>query len=140
MFFLTCLLHLIQLTIMYFPLGWKVCSVCQVKYLNGYNPIWNNASRECLFAVFYLTVCFFVIWCTTRFSSWSSGVHNVYPSSWDHCATTLGVISLVSWWQIAIYITASWQWVKFLLFLEEFRTLYCRYSAMDDSKSSKTKR
>ena len=25
------------------------------------------------------------------------------------------------------------------LFLEEFRTLYCRYSAMDDSKSSKTK-
>ena len=26
----------------------------------------------------------FVIWCTTGFSSWSSGFHNVYPSSWDH--------------------------------------------------------
>jgi len=37
----------------------------------------------------------------------------------------------------AVYITGSWQWVKFLLFHEEIRTLYCWYSAMNDPKSSK---
>ena len=33
---------------------------------------------------------FFVIWCTTGFSSWSSGFHNVYPSTWNHCAAIWG--------------------------------------------------
>ena len=32
--------------------------VCQVKYFNGFDPIWNNALRECLFMVFYLTFSF----------------------------------------------------------------------------------
>ena len=32
----------------------------------------------------------FVSWCTAGFSSWSSGFHNVYPSSWDHCAAIWG--------------------------------------------------
>jgi len=34
--------------------------VCQVKYLNGVDPIWNIAHRECLFMVFYLTFIFFI--------------------------------------------------------------------------------
>ena len=40
------------------PLGKKTCLVCQVEYLNGLDPIWNNALRECLFMVFYLTFSF----------------------------------------------------------------------------------
>jgi hypothetical protein len=34
------------------PLGKKTCLVCQVEYLNGLDPIWNNAPRECLFMYF----------------------------------------------------------------------------------------
>jgi len=32
--------------------------ICQVKYLNSFDPIWNNAPRESLFMVFYLTFSF----------------------------------------------------------------------------------
>ena len=32
--------------------------VCQVKYLNGFDPIWNNAPWDCLFVVFYLMFSF----------------------------------------------------------------------------------
>jgi hypothetical protein len=63
--------------------------VCQVEYLNGLDPIWNNAPRECLF-MYFIWHSVFVIWCTTGFSSWSSGFHNVYPSSWDHYAAIWG--------------------------------------------------
>jgi len=55
--FWTCLQPLIQLTRMYFSLGWNT-HFCQVKYLNGFDPIRNNASRECLFIVFYLIFSF----------------------------------------------------------------------------------
>jgi len=70
----------------------------------------------------------FVIWCTTRFSSWSFGFSNVFPSSWDHCEVIWGYISLVCWLHTVVYITGSCQWVKLFHFLEEFRTLYCWYS------------
>jgi len=38
----------------------------------------------------------------------------------------------IFWWHSAVYFTGSWQWVTFLLFLEEFRTSCCSYSAMGD--------
>jgi len=31
------------------------------KYSNGLDPIWNNAPRECLFIVFYLTFSFYYL-------------------------------------------------------------------------------
>ena len=51
------------------------------KDLNGFDPNWNNAPRECLFVVFYQFLL--------------SGVQQglvVGPlvSSWDHCATIWG--------------------------------------------------
>ena len=50
------------------------------------DPIWNNAPRKCLFVVFYLRFIFVI---------WSSGFHNVYPSSWDHSIVIWGYISFV---------------------------------------------
>ena len=46
LFFLTYLLHLIQLAIMYVSLHWKLCLVCQVKYLNDFDSL----------LLFYLTL------------------------------------------------------------------------------------
>jgi len=51
-FFCTCLRHWIRLIIIYLSLGWKTCSICQVKYVNRFKANWNNTPRECLFMVF----------------------------------------------------------------------------------------
>ena len=120
----TCLLHLIQLTIMYFSLDWKTSSVYQVKYLNGFHSIWNNALRECLFKVFYLAfslcylvyhrVQFLVLWFSQCIPVLLGSVRSDMGVNITCMLMTHSYIYLYIY--IYIYIFVSWLWFKFIFF------------------------
>ena len=78
LFFLTSLLHFIQLIIMYFSFDQKTILVYQVKYLKDSSPVSNNTHRECPFTGFYLMFShFYLVYRRLQFFVF----YNVYTSS-----------------------------------------------------------
>ena len=84
-------------------------------YLNGFDPIWNNAPSECLFMVFYLTFSFcYLVYHRVQF---------LVLWFWQCIPILLGLlrsdmglnITCLMMKHLNLYITGSWQWVIFIL-------------------------